>query len=914
MAQPNNNNGPDNFSVDTTTLIHLCRQHNLEIMKILHQYSKEDVTELIRTSERIGTILTKCTTDFGDLQGVQLPRTEKVYVNIIHYEKKIKQLLQKDSFIRFITQAKLRRKIDQLSNSICVDVENLEKDIKDYMIQWITLENEDEFAELLDEVDHQMDVPAPNGAPFTPPVVKKTTRSGSGIRISDHLRKVRDPETKEKMDNLISIVKESDRRHKLLQQIPNWKCKALTKPDEMVTILSGHNDWSEKSFGEHVCGRSVSSYPVFNGKREGDPICDMFVLSHYENRTIAAVADGCSWGEESKEAARKASRMYLQYMKRCQDLIQTTHDAANFILRAYFAGHQAIVQGRNEETLFLAGTTTMLAGIVLELETPQDGKPFVFVCCSIGDCKAYHYTPKHGRFDEITIGNRGGLDVRDPGGRLGPYLDEGKPDLRNLTLYCYPCEESDIIALVSDGVHDNLDPHTLGKSPSELGISAENDSWDNVNHDAVAERLQQFTESLITSIVGKPVTVQTVTNNLTQHGLDVTQKIRTFMETNIGQKVPVDYKNLPGKPDHTTCLSFKVGTRKAWTRAQSKGNVLEPEPKPRQPSVRNLATQGASSKEISIEFRELLKLDMDDKKRIESATSQQPDNTLPPTTITQAVDEPQRLIWDELFGKETYVIEWKDFIDGLNKRIPVTPEDEQQLATIIDYSRTGSVTRFKFQEFLKGFGPLENCVLNVKKVVAAEWFYGFLSATESKRFLEQQSLGTFLVRFSGSKPGSFVLDYVKDTQHVRSVRLTGHSDGGFAVLIEGGQTPKERVFKSLEELIETYRTMGVLSLPFSSTLPQKPWFFGDLTGEEAEQLLAGHPQGTFLIRFSNQPGCFAASFVGLQNTQPAILKGLITKTNHGFQVNNYGMVFPTLDDLVGHYQNQKIFTVPLQQE
>ena len=117
----------------------------------------------------------------------------------------------------------------------------------------------------------------------------------------------------------------------------------------------------------------------------------------------------------------------------------------------------------------------------------------------------------HFRFDEITKGNRGGLDVRDPGGRIGPYLDEGRPDLRNLTLYCYPCEDADIIALVSDGVHDNLDPHMLGKSPSELGINADNDSWDHVNHDTATDKLQQFTETLISSIIPKPVTVQSVT-------------------------------------------------------------------------------------------------------------------------------------------------------------------------------------------------------------------------------------------------------------------------------------------------------------------------------------------------------------------------------------------------------------------
>jgi hypothetical protein len=111
--------------------------------------------------------------------------------------------------------------------------------------------------------------------------------------------------------------------------------------------------------------------------------------------------------------------------------------------------------------------------------------------------------------------------------------------------------------------------------------------------------------------------------------------------------------------------------------------------------------------------------------------------------------------------------------------------------------------------------------LQVKSVVSADWFHGFISANESKRFLEQQGVGTFLIRFSGSRPGSFVLDYVRTVGHVRSVRLTGHPDGGFAVLIEGPGQERTRVFKSLHELVETYTKMEVLSTPFESSLPKK---------------------------------------------------------------------------------------------
>lgn len=58
---------------------------------------------------------------------------------------------------------------------------------------------------------------------------------------------------------------------------------------------------------------------------------------------------------------------------------------------------------------------------------------------------------------DITTGNRQNIhSVNDPGGRIGPQLPNGAPDLGNLRLYSVSCDEGDYILLMSDGVHDNL--------------------------------------------------------------------------------------------------------------------------------------------------------------------------------------------------------------------------------------------------------------------------------------------------------------------------------------------------------------------------------------------------------------------------------------------------------------------------
>ena len=43
-----------------------------------------------------------------------------------------------------------------------------------------------------------------------------------------------------------------------------------------------------------------------------------------------------------------------------------------------------------------------------------------------------------------------------------------------------PCSPGDLIILMSDGVHDNIDPEHLGLTPAEAGGGTQEKEWDKV--------------------------------------------------------------------------------------------------------------------------------------------------------------------------------------------------------------------------------------------------------------------------------------------------------------------------------------------------------------------------------------------------------------------------------------------------
>mmetsp|Transcript_10240 Transcript_10240/g.41702 ORF Transcript_10240/g.41702 Transcript_10240/m.41702 type:complete len:1397 (+) Transcript_10240:115-4305(+) len=373
-------------------------------------------------------------------------------------------------------------------------------------------------------------------------------------------------------------------------------------------------------------GTAVSTYPMRDipdpddpakkvAKRDGSPICDQYRVNVYESRIIAAVADGCNWGDPPRNAAVAARDAFVSYLEAHQEEITDVQFCGALILRALSMANAAIFRGLNPETQQI-GTTTLLGGIVLKMldedcdedgsdGIPEDSHNWGFVYGSIGDCKAFHWSSATGLFQDITASNRTeSLSASDCGGRLGPHIQGCLPDLRNLELGFYPCDEGDYFMIVSDGVHDNLDPQHLGFEPLDLGLGGE--SWATVPDLEVAEEsktryrlellqkiikkeidskspidkeereiMRKLTDKVNRSSMDLHANVDETVNRLAPP-LDIVRQLTCYcreicaasaewMRENPSKRLPKDYRLYPGKMDHTTCVCFVVGDRKPRT-------------------------------------------------------------------------------------------------------------------------------------------------------------------------------------------------------------------------------------------------------------------------------------------------------------------------------------------------------------
>lgn len=371
-------------------------------------------------------------------------------------------------------------------------------------------------------------------------------------------------------------------------------------------------------------GTAVSTYPMRDfpdpedpsrkiAKRDGSPICDQYRVNVYESRIIAAVADGCNWGDAPRNAAVAARDAFVTYLEAHQEEITDVQFCGALILRALSMANAAIFRGLNAETQQI-GTTTLLGGIVLKMQdedsgsaddeqtVPEDSHNWGFVYGSIGDCKAFHWSQATGQFADITASNRTeSLSASDCGGRLGPHIQGCLPDLRNLELGFYPCDEGDYFMIVSDGVHDNLDPQHLGFEPLDLGLQGE--SWATVPDLEVAEEAKtRYRLELLQKIIKREIDSKSPidreereimrkltdkvnrsssdlsaavpsadeTVNRLSSPLDIVRQLTCYcreicaasaewMRENPSKRLPKDYRLYPGKMDHTTCVCFIVG-------------------------------------------------------------------------------------------------------------------------------------------------------------------------------------------------------------------------------------------------------------------------------------------------------------------------------------------------------------------
>jgi hypothetical protein len=174
------------------------------------------------------------------------------------------------------------------------------------------------------------------------------------------------------------------------------------------------------------------------------------------------------------------------------------------------------------------------------------------------------YSHEHGTVTDLTSKNREEVeDAKDPGGRIGPYLGEGDPDLRNLAFGYSEAAEGDILISVSDGVHDNLDPATIGMVPADLGLQGtEHADWKTAPKEAATRARTQHMCASIARIISKlpRVNPALVAKSIVRHCQEITEKSRDWMEQNPdGILATQSYKEFPGKMDHCSCIAVRIG-------------------------------------------------------------------------------------------------------------------------------------------------------------------------------------------------------------------------------------------------------------------------------------------------------------------------------------------------------------------
>ena len=321
------------------------------------------------------------------------------------------------------------------------------------------------------------------------------------------------------------------------------------------------------NYGGILSCSGISTYPTIRGSRQGDPICDHWCTRLYNNCSIVCLCDGCGWGPQAQQAAIKASRAFVEYIN--DNLIfDIIEDVGHHLLLAASAAHNAIIKGY-EDDIWSAKSTTILGGILVPLQPLSPDEPrYGFTFISIGDCKAFYYSKRTGDVTDLTAGNRHSVtDATDPGGRIGPWIGEGAPDLRNLKLYFVGCNVGDIVFLATDGVHDNFDPQQLGKLPKEVSTQLEGEDWKEYFGNSSADKVKNtFRVKLLRETIhasSRDVTPVEITSSVINHCVNLTKKCRDFMENNPQiKKQPSDIKEYPGKFDHTTIVALSVGSPK----------------------------------------------------------------------------------------------------------------------------------------------------------------------------------------------------------------------------------------------------------------------------------------------------------------------------------------------------------------
>ena len=371
--------------------------------------------------------------------------------------------------------------------------------------------------------------------------------------------------------------------------ITNWERRQPVADGDSITLY------------EHKAGN--------NSNHHGDPIADVYSVVLHPNGCILAVADGVNWGIKPRLAARCAVHGVMDHLNRSLhsqiSIPQTTQDIFHCILRSFDSGQRLIIERGGT-------TTTLCVGVVVELRDHKGSSQWGLCIVSVGDTLCYVWRDDVQMVYEVTSAVHAGKErnPRDCGGCLGCNLGD-QPDLSNLLCSFVPLNNNDIVFVVSDGVSDNIDPVILregmaeasslspthiepllphlppheqkdqkcGAVPSPPGTSnGSNVSLPILSPEqrqtlslvkltgVLKEKLQSSKSALDAQLVNDAVITYVIEATEMKRGYlercwqeldkpDLTAAERRANDRKIGHHI----KTLPGKLDHATIASYKVG-------------------------------------------------------------------------------------------------------------------------------------------------------------------------------------------------------------------------------------------------------------------------------------------------------------------------------------------------------------------
>eukprot|EP00003_Mantamonas_plastica_P016042 TRINITY_DN268_c0_g1_i7.p1 TRINITY_DN268_c0_g1~~TRINITY_DN268_c0_g1_i7.p1 ORF type:complete len:459 (-),score=174.11 TRINITY_DN268_c0_g1_i7:574-1950(-) len=217
-----------------------------------------------------------------------------------------------------------------------------------------------------------------------------------------------------------------------------------------------------------------------------------------------------------------------------------------------------------------------------------------------------------------------------------------------------------------------------------------------------------------------------------------------------------------------------------------------------------------------------------------SSSSSTSSSTSTSSVNINIADDAAREMWLNNFGGSLFV-PWDEFDAALQKTLNVTGATLGDLKEHLLDSRNEAykemVTQESFTVFLKWFGPFGECVTKASDTLNQTWFHASLDSAEAAKLLKEADVGTYLVRFSSSFPGQFIVTFVRKPRKGKKKEIVGQPIKNVAG--RGYTIDDKQHFNTLEDFISAYRKRLKKPLPRSNYGSNyDAWLFDDDSDEE----------------------------------------------------------------------------------